>query len=199
MNLQLLWHEKYSCNTMSIEWTFDSFNMRDKCLKSNVIWLFFISFNSFDIGYFIQSCNIAGSMQHALSTPLAYPGSCKDCFLCIPVFCRKFLNISNHWPDSWPEAHLHNWPIWPSQLFNLCQQLSWMTQLTLWGLLFQFHKQLALNFHTGHTCFFFQPFWHTNYIEITQFIMNKPVFLMTVQEAHKKYSSLMDQIRAKYE
>ena len=28
--------------------------------------------------------------------------------------------------------------------------------------------------------------------------MPKPVFLMTVQEAHKEYSSLMDQIRAKY-
>ena len=29
--------------------------------------------------------------------------------------------------------------------------------------------------------------------------MLKPVFLMTVQEAHKEYNSLMDQIRAKYE
>ena len=29
--------------------------------------------------------------------------------------------------------------------------------------------------------------------------MSKPVFLMTVKEAHKEYSSLMDQIRAKYE
>ena len=29
--------------------------------------------------------------------------------------------------------------------------------------------------------------------------MPKPVYLMTVQEAHKEYSSLMDQIRAKYE
>ena len=28
--------------------------------------------------------------------------------------------------------------------------------------------------------------------------MPKPVFLMTVQEAHKEYNSLMDQIRAKY-
>ena len=26
-----------------------------------------------------------------------------------------------------------------------------------------------------------------------------PVYLMTVQEAHKEYNSLMDQIRAKYE
>ena len=29
--------------------------------------------------------------------------------------------------------------------------------------------------------------------------MPKPVYLMTVQEAHKKYSFLMDQIRTKYE
>ena len=28
--------------------------------------------------------------------------------------------------------------------------------------------------------------------------MPKPVFLMTVQEAHKEYNSLTDQIRAKY-
>ena len=29
--------------------------------------------------------------------------------------------------------------------------------------------------------------------------MPKPVYLMTVQEAHKEYNSLTDQIRAKYE
>ena len=29
--------------------------------------------------------------------------------------------------------------------------------------------------------------------------MPKPVSLLTVQEAHKEYSSLTDQIRAKYE
>ena len=29
--------------------------------------------------------------------------------------------------------------------------------------------------------------------------MPKPVYLLTVQEAHKEYHSLMDQIRAKYE
>ena len=40
---------------------------------------------------------------------------------------------------------------------------------------------------------------HTNYIENTQSVMPKLVFLMTVQEAHKEYNSLMDQIRAKYE
>ena len=29
--------------------------------------------------------------------------------------------------------------------------------------------------------------------------MPKPVYLMTVQDVHKEYNSLMDQIRAKYE
>ena len=41
--------------------------------------------------------------------------------------------------------------------------------------------------------------WHTNYIQNTQSVMPKPVYLMTVQEAHKEYNSLIDQIRAKYE
>ena len=44
----------------------------------------------------------------------------------------------------------------------------------------------------------YQQCRHTNYIQNTQSIMPKPVFLMTVQEAHKKYNSLMDQIGAKY-
>ena len=32
-----------------------------------------------------------------------------------------------------------------------------------------------------------------------QSVMSKPVYLLTVQEAHKEYNSLTDQIRAKYE
>ena len=60
--------------------------------------------------------------------------------------------------------------------------------------------QLALKFHWVQMCFgIFDIFNIWNYIEITQSIMPKPVFLMTVQEAHKEYSSLTDQIRAKYE
>ena len=39
---------------------------------------------------------------------------------------------------------------------------------------------------------------HINYIQNTQSVMPKPVFLMTVQEAHKEYNLLMDHIRAKY-
>ena len=48
-------------------------------------------------------------------------------------------------------------------------------------------------------CFsIFDIFDIRNYLEITQPIMPKPVYLMTVQEAHKEYNSLTDQITAKY-
>ena len=36
-------------------------------------------------------------------------------------------------------------------------------------------------------------------IEITRSVMPKPVFLITVQEVHKEYNSLTDQIRSRYE
>ena len=36
-------------------------------------------------------------------------------------------------------------------------------------------------------------------LKIKQSFMPKPVFFMTVQEAHMEYNSLMDKIRAKYE
>ena len=39
----------------------------------------------------------------------------------------------------------------------------------------------------------------TQNLYLSDVIMPKPVFLMTVQEAHKEYNSLIDQIRAKYE
>ena len=46
---------------------------------------------------------------------------------------------------------------------------------------------------------FFDIFDITNYIEITQSVMPKLVYLLTVQEAHKEYNSLTDQIWTKYE
>ena len=39
----------------------------------------------------------------------------------------------------------------------------------------------------------------TQNLYLSDLIMPKPVFLMTVQEAHKEYNSLIDQIKAKYE
>ena len=39
----------------------------------------------------------------------------------------------------------------------------------------------------------------TQNLYLSDLIMPKPVFLMTVQEAHKEYNSLIDQIHGKYE
>ena len=36
-------------------------------------------------------------------------------------------------------------------------------------------------------------------LHLNRSVMPKPVYLLTVEEAHKEYSSLTDQIRAKYE
>ena len=102
----------------------------------------------------------------------------------------------------WPTAHLH------ISLFDLVNPLIFANgcpgwhNYSLWGLLFQFHGQLTLKFHWVKTCFFLACINSvniTNYIEITQSVMPKPVYLLTVQEAHKEYNSLMDQIRVKYE
>ena len=64
-------------------------------------------------------------------------------------------------------------------------------------------SQFTHGFHRNQTCFGISD---VSDIEITQnlylylsdLIMPKPVFLMTVQEAHKEYNSVIDQIRAKY-
>ena len=45
----------------------------------------------------------------------------------------------------------------------------------------------------------FDVFDIRNYIEITQSVMLKPVYLLNVQEFHKEYNSLTDQIEAKHE
>ena len=59
----------------------------DKCCKSNVLWVFLISFDSFDIGYFVQPHKIACCM-HFL--PLWHTlDRAKTCFFHIPVFDRK--------------------------------------------------------------------------------------------------------------
>ena len=46
--------------------------------------------------------------------------------------------------------------------------------------------------------YIFDVFNITNYIEITQSVMPKSVHLLTVQEAHKEYNSLTDQIWVNY-
>ena len=74
-----------------------------------------------------------------------------------------------------------------------------MTQLLILGASFTVSwsvGQLVLKFHWVKTYWQCQ---HINYIEITQSVIPKPVYLLNVQETHKEYNSLMDKIWAKYE
>ena len=69
-------------------------------------------------------------------------------------------------------------------------------------------SQFTHRFHTVQTClgffgiFDFSDITFKLLIQIYTYfdlIMPKPVYLMTVHEAHKDYNSIIDQIRAKYE
>ena len=55
-----------------------------------------------------------------------------------------------------------------------------------------------LNFIQDRRVASFDLFDVQNTLKITQSVMPKPVYLLTVQEAHKEYNSLTDQIRTKY-
>ena len=70
----------------------------------------------------MSPCLIACSMQH-VSTVSTYPGSCKTCFSRILGFGGNFLLIFS---IIYQIAHLHNWPTWPHELFDLCRHLPWM-------------------------------------------------------------------------
>ena len=126
----------------------------------------FISFNSFDIGYSVQPCNIPCSMQHVVSTPSTYPGSCKTCFSHKPVFGRK---ISLIFTIIYQIAHLHNWPTCPLIFADSCPGCQNYPVLT--GLVRKRSNSLSLLIYfieTRRACMlsFFLPFQHTNYIEI---------------------------------
>ena len=111
---------------------------------------------------------------------------------------EDFLNIFNHLQDSWPE-------LYPLIFADSCPGYQIYPVLT--GLVVKMSNSLSLFtdfIETRHACIlsFFRPFRHTNYIKIIQLvdlIMPKPVYLLTVHEAHKEYNSLIDQIQAKYE
>ena len=62
-------------------------------------------------------------------------------------------------------------------------------------------SQFAHIFHRDQTCFGISDVSNieiTHNLYLSDLIMPKPVFLMTVQEAHKEYNSIIDQIWAKY-
>ena len=92
---------------------FDTSDMTNTILKCNLVYgfeLFLISFDTFDMVLYYIRTTLQDSMQHGLSTPPTYPGSCKSCFSRIPVFGGK---ISLIFPIIYQIAHLHNWPIRP--------------------------------------------------------------------------------------
>ena len=72
-----------------------------------------------------------------------------------------------------------------------------MTCLAILEGILRLFSQLALKFLWVKTCFFLHPQHYK--LHLNRSVMPKPVSLLTVQEAHKEYSSLTDQIRAKYE
>ena len=117
------------------------------------------------------------SMQHALSIPLTYPGSCKSCFFHIPVFGGKSCLI---FPiiDLTVDLNL----ICIIDLSDLVNSLIFADNCpgwhiySLWELLFQFHGQLGLKFHWVKTCLYFElPLTLLN-----RPVMPKPVYLLIV-------------------
>ena len=48
-------------------------------------------------------------------------------------------------------------------------------------------------------CLYFELLLTLSTLHLNRSVMPKLVYLLTVQEAHKEYNSLTDQIRAKYE
>ena len=113
-------------------------------------------------------------MQHGPSTPPTYPGSCKTCFSGKPVL------IGQH----------ALWSLLTAVLDDLFSSLGGYFEII-------FHSWLLNFIETRHASFDTSDITNWNYS--TWSVMPKPVFLLTVQEVHKEYSSLTDQIRAKYE
>ena len=90
--------------------------------------------------------------------------------------------------------------------FDLCRQYPGyqiLSSFNWFGGKNEQFSQFAHRFHTDQTCFgifdVFDIAITQIYITVSSLIMPKPVYLMTVHEAHKEYNSLIDQIRAKYE
>ena len=124
----------------------------------------FISFDTFNFGYFTEPCNIACSMQHM---PLTYPRSCKKLLFHIPLFGRKvsliFL-VMVIWPDQQFDLFDDLNP------FELCQLRPCIRQLTLWGYFSCFMGSWLLNFTEDRHVLILLIFWalfNTSDINIT--------------------------------
>ena len=94
-----------------------------------------------------------------------------------------FSQTSFNWPRS-PLIFANSCPGWPVEQ-------SWRVfEIISHSWLLNFIETRRASFNTSDI---------TNWNYSTWSVMPKPVSLLTVQEAHKEYSSLTDQIRAKYE
>ena len=137
-------------------------------------------------------CRDHAACSKASPMSLTYPGSCKSCFSRKPVFGGK---ISLIFPIIYQIAHLHNWPSFPLIFADRCLMPD-LSSFNWFGCKNDQFSQFAHRFHRDQMCF---GIFDVSDIEITQnlylsdLIMPKPVFSMTVHEAHK-----VDQIWAKY-
>ena len=127
-------------------------------------------------------------------------------FLHSSFWLEIFLNISNHWPTkwlklicvfdlydlvklfdlSWQYPRWHNYPVLTSLAVKMSNSLSLLIYFTQIRPVLASPTSLTLKLLTQN-------------LYLSDLIMPKLVFLMTVQEAHKEYNSLIDQIWAKYE
>ena len=136
-------------------------------------------------------CLIACSMQHVL-TMSTYPGPYKSCFSHIPVFGRKVFLIL---PIIYQTVDL--------KLICIIGQSDLINPLLTFLASFPFsHVSWLLNFIETRSVSFWLILTVLTYklnLKLLDQSCPKPVFLMTVQEVHKEYNSLTDQIPAKYE
>ena len=150
------------------------------------------------------------SMQQCsmhLSDPSDIPWILQEgAFLHSSFWWESFLNISNHWPMKWPKIICIFGLYDLVKLFDLSQQYpGWHNYPVLTSLAVKMSNSLSLLIYfteirpvlVSLTSLTLKLL--TQNLYLSDLIMPKPVFLMTVQEAHKEYNSLIDQIRAKYE
>ena len=147
-------------------------------------------------------------MQHTISNLYDIPWILqRSSFSHSSFWWESFLNISNHWPTKWPKLICIFCLYDLVKLFDLCQQyLGWHNYPVLTSLYAKsdHFSQFTHRFHREQTCLaclasLMSLTYKFKLTYLSDLIMPKLVYLMAVQEAHKEYNSLIDQIWAKYE
>ena len=115
---------------------------------------------------------------------------------------ESFLNISNHWPTKWPKLICIFGLYDLVKLFDLSWQYPGWHNYPVLSLAVKMSNSLSsLIYFTEIKPVLASPTLKLliQNLYLSDLIMPKLVFLMTVQEAHQEYNSLIDQIQAKYE